>query len=81
MGNEFIFLQALVFLVEGDRTSVTHKILIVLHVEEEDPKTFSEAMASRDASFLKEAIEDEMNLILSNNTWVLRDLPPRMQTH
>ena len=51
LGNEFIFSQALVFLVEGDRTSVTHKIPIVLHVEEEDPKTFSKAMASRDASF------------------------------
>ena len=42
-------------------------------MEEEDPKTFSEAMASRDVSFWKEVIEDEMNLILSNNTWVLRD--------
>ena len=68
LGNEFISSQALVFLVEGDRTSVTHKIPLVLHMEQEDPKTFSEAMASRDASFWKEAIEDEMNSILSNNT-------------
>ena len=29
LGNEFIFSQALVFLIEGDRTSVTHKIPIV----------------------------------------------------
>jgi len=76
LGKEFISSQALVFLVEGDRISVAHKIPIVLHVEQEDPKTFSKAMASRDASFWKETIEDEMNLILSNNTWVLKDLPP-----
>jgi len=75
--NEFFSSQAFVFLVERDRTSVTHKIPIVLDVKEEDPKTFSEAMTSRDASFWKEGIEDEMNSILSNNTWVLRDLPPR----
>ena len=31
LGNEFISLQTLVFLVEGDRTSVTRKIPIVLH--------------------------------------------------
>ena len=29
LGNEFVSSQALVFLVEGDRTSVTHKIPIV----------------------------------------------------
>ena len=32
-------------------------------------------MASRDSAFQKEAVNDEMNLILSNNTWVLVDLP------
>ena len=42
---------------------------------EDDPKTFEEAMASRDSIFWKEAVNDEMDSILSNNTWVLVDLP------
>jgi len=44
-------------------------------VEEDDPKTFSEAIASKYGSFWKESTDDEMNLILSNNTWVLKHLP------
>ena len=48
---KFISSQALLFLLEVDKTNVTHKIPIILHIEEEDPKTFSEAMASRDACF------------------------------
>jgi hypothetical protein len=32
-------------------------------------------MASRDVAFWKEAINDEMDSILSNNTWILVDLP------
>ena len=42
---------------------------------EDDPKSYEEAMASRDLAFWKEAVNDEMNSILSNNTWVLVDLP------
>nr|GEV23027.1 zinc finger, CCHC-type [Tanacetum cinerariifolium] len=38
-----------------------------------DPRTYNEAMQSRDAAFWKEAIKDE---IMKNNTWVLSDLPP-----
>ena len=37
-------------------------------------------MASRDAAFWKEAINDEMVSILSNNTWVLMDLSPGSNT-
>nr|CAN83010.1 hypothetical protein VITISV_010102 [Vitis vinifera] len=33
-------------------------------------------MASRDAAFWKEAINDEMDSIMSNQTWELVDLPP-----
>jgi hypothetical protein len=33
-------------------------------------------MASKDAAFWREAVNDEMDSILSNNTWVLVDLPP-----
>nr|GEX63254.1 retrovirus-related Pol polyprotein from transposon 17.6 [Tanacetum cinerariifolium] len=40
-----------------------------------DPKTFDEAMKSHDVAFWKEAINDEMESIMGNNTWVLADLP------
>ena len=33
-------------------------------------------MASKDAAFWREAVNDEMDSILANNTWVLVDLPP-----
>ncbi|GKD69206.1 hypothetical protein Tco_1323296 [Tanacetum coccineum] len=36
--------------------------------EEDDPKTFDEAMKSQDVSFWKEAINDEMDSIMGNNT-------------
>jgi hypothetical protein len=74
-GPDFISFQAIVLLVEGDRDKVLNKIPIVLNTEE-DPKCFNEAMSSRDAAFWKEAVNDEMDSILSNNTWVLVDLPP-----
>nr|GEU67984.1 zinc finger, CCHC-type [Tanacetum cinerariifolium] len=41
-----------------------------------DPKTFNEAMKSQDVAFWEEAINDEMDFIMGNNTWVLADLPP-----
>ncbi|GJS91311.1 zinc finger, CCHC-type containing protein, partial [Tanacetum coccineum] len=44
--------------------------------EEDDLKTFDEAMKSQDVAFWKEAINDEMDSIMGNNTWVLADLPP-----
>ncbi|GJW89408.1 retrovirus-related pol polyprotein from transposon TNT 1-94 [Tanacetum coccineum] len=40
-----------------------------------DPKTFDEAMKSQDVALWKEAINDEMDSIMGNNTWVLADLP------
>jgi len=43
---------------------------------EDDPKTFGQAMTFKDVAFWKEAVNDEMDSILSNNTWVLIDLPP-----
>ena len=63
------------YMVEGNREEVIRKIPIVLLVED-DPKTYREAMQSRDSAFWKEAINDEMDSILSNNTWELVDLPP-----
>ncbi|KAG5527251.1 hypothetical protein RHGRI_028223 [Rhododendron griersonianum] len=67
--------QSIIFLVEGDREGVTNKIPMVLQIEA-DPKTFTEAISSRDAAFWKEAINDEMDSLLSNGTWKLVDLPP-----
>ncbi|GJW61565.1 zinc finger, CCHC-type containing protein [Tanacetum coccineum] len=45
-------------------------------IDEDDLKTFKEAMKSQDVAFWKEAINDEMDSIMGNNTWVLTDLPP-----
>ncbi|GJX28532.1 thiamine thiazole synthase, chloroplastic-like protein [Tanacetum coccineum] len=38
-------------------------------------KIFDEAMKSQDVAFWKEAINDEMDSIMGNNTWVLAHLP------
>ena len=62
-------------MVEGDRNKVLNKIPILLNLEEEDPQTFGEVMSSRDAFFFREAVNDEMDSIMSNQTWVLVDLP------
>nr|GEW35631.1 zinc finger, CCHC-type [Tanacetum cinerariifolium] len=43
--------------------------------KEDDPKTFDEATKSQDVALWKEAINDEMDFIMGNNTWVLADLP------
>ena len=45
---------------------VLNKIHIVFNTKN-DPKTFEEAMAPRDSTFWKEAVNDEVNSILSNN--------------
>ncbi|XP_071939284.1 uncharacterized protein [Coffea arabica] len=71
---DFVSFQAIVFLVKGNRDSLLNKTPILLSVED-DPKTYDKATKSRDAAFWKEAVNDEMDLILSNNTWVLVDLP------
>jgi len=41
---------------------------------EEDPFNFQDALSSFDANFWKEAINDEMNSLESNETWLLVDL-------
>ncbi|GJR07493.1 hypothetical protein Tco_0790145 [Tanacetum coccineum] len=40
---------------------------------EDDPKTFDEAIKSQNVAFWKEAINDKMDSIMGNNTWVLDD--------
>nr|KAJ0217863.1 hypothetical protein LSAT_V11C300117180 [Lactuca sativa] len=63
------------YLVEGTRNETVSQHQYCFNIKE-DPKTFSEAMASRDVHFWKEAIHDEIDSIMHNNTWVLVDLPP-----
>ncbi|GJT31841.1 zinc finger, CCHC-type containing protein [Tanacetum coccineum] len=46
---------------------------------DDDPKTFDEAMKSQDVAFCKKAINDEMDSIMGNNTWVLASTS-RLQT-
>ena len=74
-GPYFISYQAQLYLIEGNKQVVLNKIPIVFNIED-DPKTFmDQAMTSRDSTFWKEAINDEMDSILSINNWVLMDLP------
>lgn len=63
---DFISSQALLFLVEGNRNNILIKEPLFLNVEE-DPKTFSEAMSSRDVSFWREVINDKMDWIIDNS--------------
>ncbi|KAJ9538889.1 hypothetical protein OSB04_031622 [Centaurea solstitialis] len=62
------------FLVEGSHKKVTREVILSMNIDDE-PKTFKEAMSKRDASLWKEAINDEMDSIMGNGTWVLVDLP------
>nr|GEW68604.1 zinc finger, CCHC-type [Tanacetum cinerariifolium] len=60
-------------LVQGMRSLTNTSIALMLRMT---PKTFDEAMKSQDVAFWKKAINDEMDSIMGNNTWVLTDLPP-----
>ncbi|KAL0308816.1 UNVERIFIED_CONTAM: Retrovirus-related Pol polyprotein from transposon TNT 1-94 [Sesamum radiatum] len=63
------------YLIEGSRDEVSTLYPYCFNVEN-DQKTFDEAMKSQDVAFWKEAINDEMDSIMVNNTWVLANLPP-----
>nr|GFB78939.1 zinc finger, CCHC-type [Tanacetum cinerariifolium] len=63
------------YLVEGSRDQVGLQYSYCYSIEG-DPRTYNEAMQSRDSGFWKEAIDDEIGSIMENNTWVLSDLPP-----
>ncbi|GJT69582.1 zinc finger, CCHC-type containing protein [Tanacetum coccineum] len=76
LDSDFIDSQAIIFLVEGDNeNNVVNKIPVLLNVEDA-PKTYQEAITSRNSAFWKKAIDDEMDSLVSNNTWELLDLPP-----
>jgi hypothetical protein len=47
---------------------------------EENSSNLKEALASPDAIFWKEAINDEMDSLISNKTWKLVELPPSCKT-
>ncbi|GJW54722.1 zinc finger, CCHC-type containing protein [Tanacetum coccineum] len=67
-------LEFQLYLIEGTRGEVSDKHSYCFNIED-DPKTFNEANKSQDVAFWKEAINDEIDSIMSNNTWVLVDLP------
>nr|GEV69014.1 zinc finger, CCHC-type [Tanacetum cinerariifolium] len=62
------------YLVERSRDQVGSQYSYCYSIEE-DPRTYNEAMQSRDSAFWKEEIVDEIGSIIENNTWVLSDLP------
>ena len=64
--------------MEVDREISIHNVPIVLQVED-NPKTFKESMASRDSAFLKEAIQDEIDSIMSNHTNWRLSIYPKVQ--
>nr|GFB14280.1 zinc finger, CCHC-type [Tanacetum cinerariifolium] len=63
------------YFVEGSGDHVGSQYSYCYSIEE-DPRTYNEAIQSRNATFWKEAIDDEIGSIMKNNTWVLSDLPP-----
>ncbi|GJW10189.1 zinc finger, CCHC-type containing protein [Tanacetum coccineum] len=67
------------YLIERTKDEVSDQHSYCFNVED-DPKTFDEAMKSQDVAFWKEAINDEMDSIMGNNTWVLTDLPSGCRT-
>ncbi|GJV77530.1 zinc finger, CCHC-type containing protein [Tanacetum coccineum] len=58
-------------LIEGTKDEVSDQHSYCFNVVD-DPKTFDEAMKSQDVAFWKEAINDEMDSIMGNNTWGYR---------
>ncbi|PHT29367.1 hypothetical protein CQW23_31044 [Capsicum baccatum] len=58
------------------RTSTSFGSDFVTFLLENEPRTFKEAMSSSDSSFWKEAVDSEIDSILSNHMWELVDLPP-----
>nr|GEX55756.1 hypothetical protein [Tanacetum cinerariifolium] len=56
------------YLVEGTRDKNLSQREYCFIIEE-DPRTMSEAMASRDVAFWKEAVQSEVDSIMHNDTW------------
>ena len=58
------------------RTSKTFGIDFLTYMLEHEPQTYKEAMSSSESSCWKEAIQSEIDSILSNKTWEIVDIPP-----
>ena len=58
------------------RTSSSFGPDFLTYLLENEPRTFKEAVTFPEAPFWKEAINSEVQSILSNHTWKLVDLPP-----
>ena len=58
------------------KTSTSFGSDFVTFLLESEPQTFKEAMLSSDSTSWKEAVNSEIESILSNHTWELVDLPP-----
>nr|GEW83720.1 zinc finger, CCHC-type [Tanacetum cinerariifolium] len=67
--------ESVLYLVKGSRDQIRSQYFYCYSIKE-DPRSYNEAMQSRDVAFWKEAIDDEFGSIMENNTWVLSDLPP-----
>ena len=64
-----------VYLVEGTRDSIENEISYVYNISS-NLSTFKEAMESQDVPFWKEVVQDKIDSIMKNNTWVLVNLAP-----
>nr|GEU45474.1 zinc finger, CCHC-type [Tanacetum cinerariifolium] len=69
------YMDTMYFQSVGTMNEVSYQHSYCFNVED-DPKTFDEAMKSQDVALWKKAINDEMDSIMGNNTWVLTDLHP-----
>nr|GEU33517.1 ribonuclease H-like domain-containing protein [Tanacetum cinerariifolium] len=63
------------YLFEGSRDQVGFQYSNYYSIKEY-PRTYNEAMQSRDIAFWKEAIHDEIGSIMGNDMCALSDLPP-----
>ena len=63
------------FVVENNDVDKINDVFVSTFLIEEDPKTYNEVVTSIDANFWKEAINSELDSIMSNHTWDLVDLP------
>ena len=61
---------------KSQRTSTSFGLDFLTYMLENEPRTFKEVVTSPEAPFWKEAINSEVESILSNHTWKLVDLTP-----
>jgi hypothetical protein len=51
----------------------------IAYIVEDEPVNYNDAIKSIDGSFWLEAINDELDSIMSNHTWELVELPPKIK--